>query len=429
VKWKSFLLTISGLLALGLIAWGGVALYTNMRTVVAVNSPEIPTTTVKRGDVTFTVNAKAELQGGNSEMLAAPMMGGASLILTSLRSPGELVQAGDVVAQFDTTEQEYNLKEAEADLAEAEQQVIQAQADSQAKAEEAQYELAQAKADLRQAELEARRNPLLAAITARQNTLAVEAGRDKLRQLEHDIPNRLANAQAGIAIQEAARNKAKMKADTARKNIESMTLRAHRSGYVSIQQNMSGNFFIDGMKLPNYQVGDTVRPGMAIAQIPDMSNWEAVARIGELDRGHLAAGEKVDITVIALPDRKFYGHIKNIGGTNGPPWDRHFDCQLALDNPSPELRPGMTAQIVITTEKLDNVLWVPAQAVFESDGRLFVYAQTGGSFVPMDIKVVRRSESQVVLTGPKVGALVAMANPEEQNKKAQAGGALQALPK
>jgi HlyD family secretion protein len=428
VTWKPVLLAACILAPVGLVAWGALTLYSKMGTAVR-SGPDIPTTSVKRGDVTFTVNAKAELEGGNSEMLVAPMMGGSSVTLTSLRNSGDLVQAGDVVAQFDTTEQEYNLKEAEADLAEAEQQVIQAQADSQAKAEEAQYELAQAKADLRQAELEARRNPLLAAITARQNTLAVEAARDKLQQLEHDIPNRLANAQAGIAIQEAARNKAKMKADTARKNIESMTLRAKRSGYVSVQQNMSGNFFFDGMKLPNYQVGDTVRPGMAVAQIPDMSSWEAVARIGELDRGHLAPGEKADLTVIALPAKKFSGHIKNIGGTNGPPWDRHFDCQLALDNPSPELRPGMTAQIVITTEKLENVLWVPAQAVYESDGRSFVYAQTGGGFVPMDIKVVRRSESQVVLTGPKPGALVAMANPEEQNKKAQAGGALQALPK
>ena len=353
------------------------------------------------------------------------------MILTALHHSGDLVKADDVVAQFDTTEQEFKLKEAEADLAEAEQQVIQAQADSQAKAEEAQYELLQAKADLRQAELEARRNPLLAAITARQNTLAVEAARDKLRQLEHDIPNRQANSTAGIAIQEAARNKAKVQAETARRNIESMTLKAHMAGYVSVQQNMAGNFFMDGMKLPIFQVGDTVRPGMAVAQIPDLSNWDAIARIGELDRGHLAEGQKAAISVIALPEKTFAGHIKNIGGTAGSPWDRHFDCKITIDNPAPELRPGMSASIVITTETLRNVSWIPAQAVFESDGRSFVYVQSGTGFVPADIKVVRRSESQVVLTGLKDGALVAMANPGEQGKKTGpgAGGALQAIPK
>ena len=66
-------------------------------------------------------------------MLTAPMMGGSELILTALRNSGELVKEGDVVAQFDTTEQEFKLKEAEADLAEAEQQVIQTEADNRAK--------------------------------------------------------------------------------------------------------------------------------------------------------------------------------------------------------------------------------------------------------------------------------------------------------
>ncbi|HYL73240.1 MAG TPA: efflux RND transporter periplasmic adaptor subunit [Bryobacteraceae bacterium] len=428
MKWKRLIVTVCALALLASAAWGGYRWY-KTGAVQRAGSSDIPTTTVKHGDVTFAVTAKGELAGGNSEMLTAPMMGGAELILTSLRGNGDVVKEGDVVAQFDTTEQEFKLKEAEADLAEAEQQVAQAEADSKAKAEEAQYELAQAKADLRQAELEARRNPLLAAITARQNTLAVEAARDKLQQLEHDIPNRQATTTANIAIQEAARNKATVQAATARRNIESMTLKAHRNGYVSVQQNASGNFMFQGMKLPVFQVGDSVRPGMAVAQIPDLTSWEVVARIGELDRGHLAEGEKATISVVAVPDKVYTGHLKSIGGTTGSPWDRHFDCKIGLDNASPELRPGMSATIVITTEVLANVTWIPAQAVFESDGRSFVYLQTATGFSPSDIKVMRRSESQVALTGLKDGQVVAMASPDQQNKKTGSAGAMQAIPK
>ena len=36
----------------------------------------IPWTILRRGDVTFTVTARGELQGGKSEMLTAPMTGG-----------------------------------------------------------------------------------------------------------------------------------------------------------------------------------------------------------------------------------------------------------------------------------------------------------------------------------------------------------------
>ena len=157
---------------------------------------DLPVTTVKRGDVAFTVTAKGELQGSNSEMLIGPMTGARELIITTLRQPGEEVNPGDVVAAFDTTEQEYALAEAEADLAEADQQVAQAEAESAAKEEETQASLVQARSDLKLAELEARKNPLLAQIIARQNTLAVEAAKDKLRQLEQDVANRKATSRA-----------------------------------------------------------------------------------------------------------------------------------------------------------------------------------------------------------------------------------------
>jgi len=396
----------------------------------ASSASGIPFTTVKRGTVVITVSARGELQGGKSEMLTAPMVGGGDMILTYLRSPGEVVKSGDTVAQLDTTEQVYKLKEAQADLAEAEQQVIQAQADSAAKEEESRYELLSAKADLRQAELEARRNPLIAAITAKQNDLAVEAARDHLRQVEHDLANQKATSVASIAIQEAARNKAKVQAETAQHNIDLMTLKAHSSGYVSIQQNTNGNMMFIGMTLPMLQVGDTVQAGMAVAQIPDLENWEVSAQIGELDRGHLAEKQKVAITVVPLPGKTFHGSVKNIGGTSGPPWNRHFDCKVAIDDPAPELRPGMTANVVITTETLSNTLWAPSQAVFESDGRSFVYLQSHGSYTPHDVTVVRRSESQVALTGLSEGQMVAMSNPGEQAQKTGgSGGAMKAISK
>ena len=391
---------------------------------------KVPTTRVRRGDVRFTVAARGELQGGNSEMLAAPMTGGRDMVITALREPGELVAPGDVVAQFDTTEQEFNLKEAEADLAEAEQQIIQAKAENEAREEEARYAQLRAQAEVRLAELEARKNPLLAAITARQNTLALEAARDRLRQLEQDLAHRQATSRAGLEIQEAARNRAKVKADVARRNIDAMTLKAKTKGYVAVQQNSMTNFGYWGMQLPLLQVGDTVRAGMPVAQIPDLETWEVAARIGELDRGHLKEGQIADIEVVALPGRKYRGKIKNIGGTTGPPWDRRFECKLSLDDPSPELRPGMSARIEIRTGELANVLWVPSQALFSSDGRTFVYLHGESGFQPRDVTLVRRSESQVVLTGLVEGQTVALASPAEQDRKKNGnGGVMKAIPK
>jgi HlyD family secretion protein len=418
-------------LALALLAWGGSRL---MKAVspASASASRLPVTQVKRGDVTITVTAKGELAGGNTEKLSAPMTGGGDMAITFLRGPGETVNAGDVVVKFDTTEQEFKLKEAEADLAEAEQQVIQTQADNQAKEEETRYALLQAKMDVRTAELEARRNPILADIVARENTLALEAAKDHLRQLEHDAANRQATSAAAVAIQEAARNKAKVKAETARQNIENMVLKAKAGGYVSVMQNTNGNFMFYGMQMPALQVGDTVNAGMTVAQIPDLRNWEVTASIGELDRGHLSVGQKVQVAIVALPGKSFNGTLKDIGGTVGAFWNRHFDCKIALEQVAPGMRPGMSSNIVITTGTLPNSLWLPSQALFESDGRTFVYLETSSGFTPRDVKLVRRSESQVVLTGVREGQVVAMANPSEVNQNAQSnaqgkGSAMKAL--
>ncbi len=386
-------------------------------------SANVPTTTVKRGDVTIMVRAKGALQGGNSQTLQAPMVGGREVIITELRLPGEMVKDGDVVAQFDTTEEEFKLREAEADLAEADQQVLQAKFESEAKAEEDTYSLIKAKADLQVAELEARRNPLLPAITARQNELGVESARDLLRQLQQDLAARRATADASIAMQEAARKKAQAAAETARKNIESLTLKAKSAGYVSVQQNQNSNFWYPGLVLPLLRLGDSVRSGQAVAMIPDLNSWEATARIAELDRGHLSKGQQVKLTVVALPGRALTGKISELGGTTGPPWNRRFECKVAIDRGFPELRHGMTVNLIIETDKRANVLWLPSQALFESDGRTFVYARREGAFQPKDVKLVRRSESQVILEGIQEGETVALASPDQQKQKAGAGPA------
>lgn len=377
----------------------------------------VPVARVQRGDVSLAIFARGEVRGGNPETLTAPMTGGTEMHITFLRKTGEEVKPGDVVVQLDTTEQEFKLKEAQADVAEAEEHLIQAKAEQDAQVEEDRYTLSKAKMDVRLAELDLRKNPLLPVIVAKQNELALQSARDHLTQVEQNVANRQATSQAGIAIQEAGRAKAEAQATTALQNIESMTLRARRSGYVSIKNSSPNGMFFFGTTFPLYQVGDPVRPGMAIAEIPDLKNWELAANIAELDRGHLAVNDKVAITVIALPGHAFHGHVKQLAGTTGPFWDRHFECTIALDDPSPELRPGMTAELVVTTDEMRRVLSIPSQALFESDGRTFVYVRAGRSFTSKDVKLLRRNETRAVVSGLTEGQMVALASPVEMSKK------------
>src|SRR6266699_2962400 len=299
------------------LLWGGLRL---AQLAAGDSRPEVPATRVKKGRVTIVVSARGELQGGNSEVLTAPMAGGGDMAITYLREPGEHVQKDDVVAQFDTTQQEFNLREAEADLAEAEQQVKKAEADAEATLEEARYQMLSAASEVEQAEFEVRKNQVLAAVIARQNEIALEAARNRLKQAEHDFDNKKTTASAGIAIQRAAVEKARAVAANAQRTIDSMVLKAKTAGYLNIHANSNQNMLYYGQQLPQFQVGDAARAGQAVAQIPDMSNWEVNARIPEADRGHLEPGQKVIVRVAAIPGRDFKGHIKNVGASTGSAW-------------------------------------------------------------------------------------------------------------
>ncbi len=411
---------------------GGVAAWLSARTYRAVApkpASSVPTTEVKRGDITLSVAARGALRGGNSEMLTAPLTGGGEMHVTYLSKTGDLVKVGDPVVEFDPTDQEYKLKEAQSDLAENKLKVAQAEAQAEADLEEAKYLLQKAESDIRVAELDVRKNPILPAITAKQNDLILKAAKDRADQLKTDLANRGDTNLAAIAVQKAAVGKAEIQVAAAQKNISALVVKATHPGYVAIRPNQSGNFFFGGMTLPDYQVGDTVRGGMAVAEIPDMTNWEVGATFGELDRGHLSIGQPVSIDVVALPAEKFTGKVADLGGTAGPPWNRKFECKVHLDHPTPTLHPGMSVNVVVVTDELKKVLWLPAQAVFESGSRTFVYVPNGDGYVTRDVKLVRRSESRVVLDGVPEGQVVALANPESENKKKEGGSKGPALPK
>ncbi len=77
------------------------------------------------------------------------------------------------------------------------------------------------------------------------------------------------------------------------------------------------------------------------------------------------------------------------------------------------LRPGLLADVEIIVEKIPNAVHIPAQAVFEKEGKLVVYVKEGEKFVARPIKIGRRSESTLVVAeGLKSGEIIAMANPE-----------------
>lgn len=394
----------------------------------AVNEGVVPTTQVKRSAVVITVSARGELQGGGARPMVVPRAGTAELPITFLRDTGELVEEGDVVAEFDSSGQEFNLLEAEADLEEARQRLLQAEAQSRVDLEQARLSVVTAEADLRIAELDQLDNEFAGAIEQRQKEIALERARNRYEQAQHVLAHRESTAGAGIETERAAMREAQAKADTARQTMASLSLKAPTSGYVELAPNTAGlSIIFTGMQIPTFQLGDSARPGQTVAVIPDMSRWEVSAQIPETDRAFLEVGQEVIVRPMAMPGREFRGRVSVLGGATGSAWNRSFNCRIALLDPDESLRPGMTVDLQINIETLDDVLWIPSQAVFDREGRRFVYRSTPEGYITHEVTLVQRTESQSVVTGIDEGAVVALAEPGQQRDTAGSDGPLGAL--
>src|SRR6185295_16285978 len=162
--------------------------------------------------------------------------------------------------------------------------------------------------------LEVQRNELLAEIDAKKNLLNLEETKRRLKQLENDIKSRKERAEAEIAVLREQRNKS----------------------MIAVRQNRGQGFFFPGMQVPDIREGDTLQPGMPVADVLDLSEFEVVARVGELDRANLHEGQDVSIQLDAVPDKRFQGKIKTMSGSasanifSGDP-GKKFDVVFSID--------------------------------------------------------------------------------------------------
>ena len=409
---------------------GGRGLRVAMNALAKNGDSTVPTTTVRRTGVAIEVSTRGELQGGGSRALIVPRAGVSELPITFLRDTGALVKAGDVVATFDASGQQFDLAEAEADLEEARQQQIKAEADTLVALEKARLEVVTSEADVRISELDQRENDFLGSVQRRKKEIALEQARNHHAQARVDLGHRDEAKQTGVDVQRAAVREAQAKVDTTRQTIEGLTLRAPTSGYVQLAENTNGvSVLFYGMQVPTFQLGDSARPGQVVAQIPDMSSWEVSTQILETDRAFLKVGQRAIVRPKAMPGKEFDGHISVLGGSAGSAWNRTFNCRIALDRDDEGLRPGLSVDVVIRVETLDNVLWVPSQAVFQREGRWFVYRQAPEGFVTHPVTLIQRTESQAVVKGIDEGVTIALAEPGKRKQSTRSTSPLGALGK
>jgi multidrug efflux pump subunit AcrA (membrane-fusion protein) len=403
----------------------GAGIAAAWQSVMGSQKKEIPTVRVKRGNIERKVYTTGELRPARSAMLVAPPVSGTLQIVRLVRT-GERVKAGDAVIEFDPSEQEYNLEQARSQVLQAEQTITKTKADAAVQAAQDKVALLQAKFAVRRAELEVSKNELVSAIDAKKNLLNLEEAKRRLAQLEDDIKSHEATQQASLAVLLEQRNKYQLDMKVAQQNIDNMMVKSPINGLVGLRDNIdaSGGFFFTGMILPEYRPGDLVYPGRMIAEVLDVESMEILAKVSENDRGNINPGQPVEVRVDTLPGQTLSGKVKTVAGTTsrGGWWsmtsaERKFDATFQLDKLTAEIRPGITAQVVILGDEVRDALYLPRQALFEKDGKPVAYVRNGDAFEAREVKIKYRTESQVAVENLNEGDEVALVNPEAKGRQ------------
>ena len=198
----------------------------------------IPVARVAREPVEAKIYLIGELRPARTAMITAPPVAGGALQIISIAKTGTLVKQGDIVVEFDPSEQQYNLEQSKSQLEEAEQQIKKMKADQAVRVAQEQVTLLRAQYDVKRAEFKVKGNEVLSGIEARKNVIDLEEARRKLEQLQRDIKSRASSDAADLMVQNVARTKAMLGMKLAQQFIDSMTCRAPIGGVVQLGRSL-----------------------------------------------------------------------------------------------------------------------------------------------------------------------------------------------
>lgn len=174
------------------------------------------------------------------------------------------------------------------------------------------------------------------------------------------------------AVSSAQRNLASAQAtlDQANAKAAERTVKAPSSGSIVELNAKVGATVTGGIVMGE---GDT-SGGKQCMQIADLSKMKVTVQVGEKDIAKIAVGQSANVTYPAFPDIVSQGtvtaiaSVANSDAANGGGSSVTFNVDILIDAPDSRLKPGMTAEVSVVTEQLDDVVMVPTMALMTEDG-------------------------------------------------------------
>lgn len=312
---------------------GAIALIAIVATLVINAQPQGAsgpvTDMVTEGTFTTTVEAKGQLKPISSSVVSPSVDGTVDSINVQA---GQSVNEGDVLMTIKNDELDRNVAEAQRAVAAAQEDLANAQ----------------------KAAAAAQATPTTDVDRASAAAAGASAGSADT--------NAVSAAQRSLASAQANLDQANAKA-------ASRTVTAPSSGSIVELNAKAGATVTGGMIMGESDTSG----GKQCMQIADLSKMKVTVQVGEKDIAKIAVGQSANVTYPAFPDIVSQGTVTAIASvansdSNSGGGSVTFNVDILIEAPDSRLKPGMTAEVSVVTEKLDDVVMVPTMALMTEDG-------------------------------------------------------------
>ena len=369
------------------------------------SAPQYMTAKVERGNLRNTVTATGTLQAVTTVQVGSQASGTLSALNADFNS---IVKKGQVIAQLDPSVSKAQVDQARANLQQARaglQQSIASVAGSRAGVSDAQAKMLAAKSTVQSnqsgvssaqanlAVLKAQLDDALAflkqqeylmksgVIAQREYDLANTAYKtaearynQAAAQLNQAVLSEQSSAGSGVAQSQAQVQQSQAQVQQTQAQVQQAQAQVQQAEAALrlAEVNLTHTTItspIDGIVVSrDVNVGQTVAASLSAPTLftiaGDLTQMQVIANIDQADIGVVEQAKSVKFTVDAFPGKDFDGKIQQM--RLNPQNVQNvvtYNVVIDVNNPDQKLKPGMTANLIITIDERNNVLKVPNSAL------------------------------------------------------------------
>lgn len=367
----------------------------------------------KRGKFKVEITTSGELQALNSTLVLGPIEARrfrvGNFTIEEMVDEGTNVKKGEFIASLDKTELFGRLEDKRLELEQAIALFEQTQLDTSLVLRQErdniinlEYEIEERKLILDQSEYEP---PAI----IKQNENNVEKAKRDLKQAIDRYRIKTMQERARMVEVSAKLRDVQTEVKQINEVLEKFTVTAPQNGMVIYASGMGG-------KIKKGSQISAWNP--VVATLPDLTIMQSITYINEVDISKVKVGQRVELGLDAFPEKKLYGKVKNVAnvGQQRPNSDaKVFEVTILINESDPMLRPGMTTSNTIIVEELNDVIYVPLEALnTQADSLNYVYLKSGKK---QEVKVgIANGNDVVVELGLKEGDAVYLSTPDWSTK-------------